>query len=53
MDTRTFGPGERIVFEPYTKEMFDETHEWVEDWKVFDEDKVGQGTYEESVALGT
>jgi hypothetical protein len=53
MDTRLFGPGERIVFEPYTKEMFDETHKWVEDWKVFDEDKVGHGTYEASVALGT
>ena len=50
MDTRLFGPGERIVFEPYTKEMFDETHKWVEDWKVFDEDKVGHGTYEQSVA---
>lgn len=50
MDTRLFGPGERIVFDPYTKEMFDETHKWVEDWKVFDEDKVGHGTYEQSVA---
>ncbi len=53
MDTRLFGPGERIVFDPYTKEMFDETHKWVEDWKVFDEDKVGHGTYEESVATAT
>ena len=53
MDTRLFGPGERIVFEPYTKEMFDETHKWVEDWKIFDEDKVGHGTYKESVAAPT
>ena len=50
MDTRTFGPGERIVFQPYTREMFDQTHKWVEGWKIFDEDKVGRGTYEESVA---
>ena len=50
MDTRLFGPGERIVFEPYTQEMFDHTHAWVEEWKIFDEDKVGHGTYEESVA---
>ena len=53
MDTRLFGPGERIVFEPYTKGMFDETHKWVEDWKIFDEDKVGHGTYKESVAAPT
>lgn len=52
MDTRLFGPGERIVFEPYTKEMFDETHRWVEAWRIFDEDKVGHRTYEESVAAG-
>lgn len=50
MDTRLFGPGERIVFDPYTREMFDETHQWVEDWKIFDNDKVGRGSYEESVA---
>ena len=50
MDTRLFGAGERIVFEPYTREMFEQTHKWVEDWKIFDEDKVGHGTYEESVA---
>jgi len=30
MDTRLFGPGERIVFQPYTKEMYDETQRWVE-----------------------
>lgn len=53
MDTRLFGPGERIVFEPYTKEMFEETHKWVEDWKIFDEDNVGHGTYRESVAAPT
>lgn len=53
MDTRLFGPGERIVFEPYTKEMFEETHRWVEAWNIFDEDKVGHGTYEESVASPT
>jgi len=50
MDTRRFGAGERIVFEPYTKEMFDETHRWVEEGKIFDADKVGHGSYEESVA---
>lgn len=29
VDVRTFGPGERLVFEPYTKEMYESTQEWV------------------------
>ncbi|MGH8881102.1 MAG: ABC transporter substrate-binding protein, partial [Stackebrandtia sp.] len=29
VDVRRFGPGERIVFAPYTKEMFDRTQEWM------------------------
>jgi NitT/TauT family transport system substrate-binding protein len=29
VDFRRFGPGERIVFEPYTKEMYDVTQEWM------------------------
>ncbi len=52
MDTRVFGAGERIVFESYTREMFEQTHRWVEEWKIFDEDKLGHGDYESSVAAG-
>ena len=51
MDTRTFGPGERIVFQPYSKEMFDTTHEWVEDWEIFPEGKGGTAAYEKSVVV--
>jgi hypothetical protein len=29
MDTRRWGPGERIVFEPYTRERFEEAREWI------------------------
>jgi hypothetical protein len=29
VDVRRFGPGERIVFSPYTKEMFDTTQRWM------------------------
>jgi len=53
LDTRLFGAGERIVFEPYTKEMFDETHQWVEEWNIFEDGKVGRGSYEDSVAAST
>jgi NitT/TauT family transport system substrate-binding protein len=49
MDTRVFGPGERIVFAPYTKEMYDVTQKWVESWNIFDEGLSGRKKYEESV----
>ena len=29
MDTRRWGPGERIVFEPYTSEVFEQSFEWI------------------------
>jgi hypothetical protein len=38
MDTRRWGPGERIVFEPYTKEVFDETVQWIGEHGIFDDD---------------
>ena len=31
VDVRRFGPGERIVFEPYTREMYEATKDWVEE----------------------
>lgn len=48
VDVRRFGPGERIVPQPYTREMFDRTHRWMRDWSLVE---VGdtQRTYEEAV----
>lgn len=48
MDTRRWGPGERLVFEPYTKEVFDETFKWIADHGIF-EGTLGRGNYEQSV----
>ena len=50
MDTRLFGPGERIVFEPYTRQMYDETQKWIESWDIFEQGLKGRKSYEESVA---
>ncbi len=36
MDTRRWGPGERIVFEPYTPEAFAESREWIAEHGVFE-----------------
>ena len=36
MDTRLFGPGERIVFEPYTKEMYEGAQQWAMQRGIFE-----------------
>jgi NitT/TauT family transport system substrate-binding protein len=46
VDVRRFGPGERIVAQPYTREMFERTQAWMRDWELLDATRVG---YEESV----
>jgi ABC-type nitrate/sulfonate/bicarbonate transport system substrate-binding protein len=53
VDTRRWGPGERIVFEPYTKEVFDQSFEWIAQHGIFPEGTMGPGKYEDScVSLG-
>jgi len=49
MDTRRWGPGERLVFEPYTKEVYEETVKWIGDHGIFADTGMGSGKYEESV----
>jgi hypothetical protein len=49
MDTRRWGPGERIVFEPYTKEVFDETFQWIADHGIFADSHMGSGRYDQVV----
>ena len=51
MDTRRWGPGERIVFEPYTREVFDETFRWIADHGIFADGSMGSCQYERSIAL--
>lgn len=51
VDVRRFGPGERIVFEPYTREMYEATKEWVEERDIFPSEKVAPTNYEQAVAF--
>jgi hypothetical protein len=51
VDVRRFGPGERLVFEPYTKEMYESTHAWVEERGIFDAGAVGRAVFEDAVLL--
>jgi ABC-type nitrate/sulfonate/bicarbonate transport system substrate-binding protein len=46
MDTRRWGPGERLVFEPYTKEVYEESFEWIASHQIFPEGGMGTAQYE-------
>ena len=48
MDTRRWGPGERIVFETYTKEVFEESFDWIAEHKIFADNAMGAGDYDRS-----
>jgi hypothetical protein len=49
MDTRRWGPGERIVFEPYSQQIFEESFRWIAERGIFPEGGMGSGNYSESV----
>ena len=53
IDTRRWGPGERIVFEPYTREVFEQSFKWVAEREIFDPKTMGSGRYEEACVLVT
>jgi hypothetical protein len=46
MDTRCWGPGERLVFEPYTKDVYEESFKWIADHHIFPEGTMGVARYE-------
>jgi NitT/TauT family transport system substrate-binding protein len=48
VDVHRFGPGERVVPQPYTREMFDRTQGWMREWDLLDVTQVG---YDESVLV--
>ena len=48
VEVAAFGPGERIVFDPYSPEMYAATHAWVEERAIFTQEKVGRGSYAEA-----
>ena len=36
VDVEAFGAGERLVFEPYPREMYEETQRWMSSWGLFE-----------------
>ncbi|MBO0849330.1 MAG: ABC transporter substrate-binding protein [Pseudonocardia sp.] len=49
VDVRRFGPGERIVDAPYTKDMFERTQGWMRGWDLLQGADAALARYEESV----
>jgi hypothetical protein len=49
MDTRRWGPGERLVFEPYSREVYEETFRWISGHGIFADSGMGSGSYEDTV----
>ena len=49
MDVRRWGPGERIVFEPYSKEMFEQSFHWIATHAIFEPGSMGAGQYEGAI----
>ena len=48
MDTRRWGPGERIVFEHYSREVFEQSFDWIEKHGIFPEGGMGTGEYDQA-----
>ncbi|HVV23614.1 MAG TPA: hypothetical protein VHF06_29525 [Pseudonocardiaceae bacterium] len=49
VDVRRFGPGERIVFEPYTREMYETTQRWMKAHQLLDLDGSAEATFQDVV----
>ncbi len=49
MDTRRWGPGERIVFEQYTKEVYEESIDWIAERDIFPDGKMCSSNYDQAV----
>ena len=51
VDVRAFGTAERIVFEPYTREIYEKTHRWMVDLQIFPSEQVGDADYSTAVLV--
>lgn len=51
VDVRAFSAGERIVFEPYTQEVFEKTHRWMEENAFFEASQAGTAGFAQAVLV--
>ncbi len=53
MDTRRWGPGERLIFEPYTQEVYEESFRWIAEHEIFAQGSMGSCEYDRAVVSFT
>jgi NitT/TauT family transport system substrate-binding protein len=51
VDVRAFGPGERVVFEPYTREVYEQTHRWMKKLELFPAEQLSEADYKTAVLV--
>jgi NitT/TauT family transport system substrate-binding protein len=51
VDVRAFGPGERVVFEPYTREVYEQTHRWMRNLELFPAGQLSEADYQTAVLV--
>lgn len=51
VDVRAFGPGERVVFEPYTQEVYEQTHRWMKKLELFPAEQLAEPDYRTAVLV--
>ena len=51
VDVRAFGPGERVVFLPYSREVYTATRQWTQDRKLFPEIPPSTVSYDEATLV--
>jgi NitT/TauT family transport system substrate-binding protein len=51
VDVRAFGPGERVVFEPYTREVYEQTHRWMKKLELFPTGQLSEADYKTAVLV--
>ncbi len=49
MDVRRFGPGERLVFEAYSEDLFERSRQWIGGRDIFPDGDLGSGSYRDSI----
>lgn len=49
VDVQRFGPGERIVFEPYSEALYNSTRRWINERGIFDDAANATGSYTDAV----
>jgi ABC-type nitrate/sulfonate/bicarbonate transport system substrate-binding protein len=51
VDVRAFSLAERLVFEDYTREMYERTHRWMLDLQIFPGEQSGNAEFEKAVLV--